>query len=236
MSESKKSPRKARNIAPPPDLISPQPRSKRREQPPSKPPASKAKNRTSSVSDSVTKSVASPADADVEDMDETLCAIEEFADVAESVDDEEVAATLTAGKVSAKVHTNDSEIDFALSGLSQAMGTGVLVPLVLGNVCIDGSEMLVLAQLVYWSGISKNGGTRARVKCDGYFWVAKTYEQLAAETGLSYRQARHAVGKLVRRGVLCKQSSMFGGLRSNFLRIRTEALAKYLPQSPALNA
>jgi len=93
------------------------------------------------------------------------------------------------------------------------------------------SEMLVLGQLIYWFSLGKTGNLRAQVKRYRYFWVAKTYEELAAETGLSERQVRHAVSKLVRRSVLAKFVGLFGGRPSNYLRINTAIMREYLGPS-----
>lgn len=129
----------------------------------------------------------------------------------------------------------EDEPDFATSGLITGLKFGhcVRVPTSLGDVCRDGTEMLVLAQLIYWFDVGRNGKIRTSTKRKGYYWVAKTYAQLAADTGLADRQVRHAVSKLVRRRVLVKRGGLFQGLRTNFLRISTAALENVMPAGEA---
>ena len=186
------------------------------------PPVPLAKKGQPSVPGAVPKSNSFQRDTDEDDMFEAAPTSEVVTAGAACPDEVEVETE----------PDQDAGPDFATGGMTARLKDekGVFVPLVLGYpLCKNGNEMLVLAQLVYWVGRTEKGKIRARIHEDGYHWVAKTYEELADETGLAARQVRHAVRGLVKRGVLVKRDRSFCGRRSNFLRIRTAAFSECLP-------
>ena len=63
-----------------------------------------------------------------------------------------------------------------------------------------------------------DGRTRLRVYRDGHYWLAKTYPEWAAETGMTARSVRSAVAKLADRGVIQKTAHRFNGLSTLHMR------------------
>jgi len=79
---------------------------------------------------------------------------------------------------------------------------GTFVPRWVMQITSSKAELLVLAQLAYWFGKNANGDIRAKIKRNGYFWVAKTFRKLGKEVHLSRGQVRAAIRKLREKGIL----------------------------------
>jgi predicted ArsR family transcriptional regulator len=75
----------------------------------------------------------------------------------------------------------------------------------------NGDRGLILAQLCYWFGDGASGRTRASINRDASWWVAKTYGELARETGLAPRKVRSSVNFLERLGLLEGETHVFRG-------------------------
>lgn len=111
---------------------------------------------------------------------------------------------------------------------------GTLVPTWVKQVCKTGTEMMVLAQLAYWFRRGPNG-IRARKLLGetGYRWVAKSYADLAQETGLETHQVRQAVKTLTVRKIIVYETHRFGGLVMNHFRLDPDAIDEALMEVDA---
>lgn len=83
---------------------------------------------------------------------------------------------------------------------------GVFVPQWVIMITRTQVESLVLSQLVYWFGYSRQHARprpRAKIHLDGFYWVAKTYSKLAREISptLTKGQVRGALRRLKAIGV-----------------------------------
>lgn len=102
---------------------------------------------------------------------------------------------------------------------------GVFVPEWALEATPNGQERLVLGQLAYWFGASSSTGQpRARVKRDGYYWVATTYRKLGQQVGLDGRQVRYALDKLWEAGLVVTEVHGFGGRLMIHVRLRAAAI------------
>ncbi len=72
---------------------------------------------------------------------------------------------------------------------------GVLVPLAVRLMTGDGDRALVLAQVLYWFR-RPEGQRRPRVRLnfDGAYWLAKTHDELADETGVPIYTVKRGAG------------------------------------------
>ncbi len=77
---------------------------------------------------------------------------------------------------------------------------------------------LILSQLNYWTADGRDGKTRLRQYRDGFWWLAKAYEEFAEEMGLTPRQVRSAVDRLRGQDVIQTSTYRFNGLRTLHLR------------------
>lgn len=74
----------------------------------------------------------------------------------------------------------------------------------------------LLYRIVYWQRYTK-------VKHNGHFWICKTQEEWADETGLPLRSVRRAFEALREKKVVITEQHRFGSKTMNFVRIRTAA-------------
>jgi hypothetical protein len=82
---------------------------------------------------------------------------------------------------------------------------------------------LILSQMNYWFSPGRNQRARVTQHRAGHLWVAKRYEEWAAETGLTRNQVVSAVKGLSSRGLIHSSVHRFAGLTSLFLRFDEEA-------------
>jgi hypothetical protein len=82
----------------------------------------------------------------------------------------------------------------------------------------DAAPAFILAQLHYWFSPGANQVARVRVRKEGVWWWAKTYRDLAAETGLTERRARSAVACLRRERLIETTVHRFAGLSTIHMR------------------
>jgi hypothetical protein len=138
----------------------------------------------------------------------------------------------------------DRAADEFVGSLFQDAGRGVYVPPWAIDVTTTKAELLVVAQLAYWLGARKGGPRqgrpRASIVAGGYYWVAKSYRQLARELSLTRDQVRGAVRSLKARGVLVAvDASCVGGYvryrisRSGVERLFEPARAERLSREEA---
>lgn len=73
------------------------------------------------------------------------------------------------------------------------------------------SSGLILSQLVYWMTKSSNGKKKTTIERDGKFWVALSHTQMELAYGLSRKECRTAIDKLINLGVVEKQLWKYKG-------------------------
>ncbi len=93
---------------------------------------------------------------------------------------------------------------------------------------------IILSQLCYWSGTDSQGRCRLRVHRNGEYWIAKTDDELAGETGLTSRQVRSSIDWLVRNQLVVKEVFRFGGRPTKHLLINAEEFANRWEQQKLL--
>ena len=83
------------------------------------------------------------------------------------------------------------------------------------------AEYLVLAVIAYWFAASKKGKLQVREHRDGYWWLYKTYRQLAKDTRvLTHDEVRWAVRSLERKELLITRHDPAGS-KPKLYRIAT---------------
>lgn len=88
-------------------------------------------------------------------------------------------------------------------------------------------QALVLSQACWWHDLdrtSKPPQCRLRVHRDGRWRWASRYQEIAAQTGISSRQARHAVERLAAQGVIESAVFRFAGSPTVHIAINPEAV------------
>jgi hypothetical protein len=96
------------------------------------------------------------------------------------------------------------------------------------------SELLVLSQFAYWFGLSnKTDSVRAKTQKEGYYWVFKSYKQLARETSLTRDAVRGAVRELCRKGILVSRPFDRGSLP--YYRLDSNAIARAIEEAGRWN-
>lgn len=95
----------------------------------------------------------------------------------------------------------------------------LVIPRWLYRITSNHNEQRLLAQLVFWFSPDMRGKIRARVHRDGYFWVAKTDEDMYLETDVGVRTLKRARAALVNRGILVTQKWNFDATKMTHYRI-----------------
>ncbi len=91
---------------------------------------------------------------------------------------------------------------------------GVMVFRAIMQIAPSPAAGIVLSQLLYWHDLRGDSLTETRVGRNG---LCKQYGELAQETGLTYDQVRTACGRLVQKGLIKQEGTVFSGKRSNNL-------------------
>lgn len=97
---------------------------------------------------------------------------------------------------------------------------------------LDARAALVLSQLIYWNRPSRSGGTKLTLRRNGKPCVAKTRQQLAAETGLTPRQIKTAIERLRRTGLVSGEQHLFGGRNMNHFHLDEVRLGRFMHGPP----
>jgi hypothetical protein len=95
--------------------------------------------------------------------------------------------------------TDQPEFDARLIGYRPA----------LRRIVKTGDQAACLCQLLYWYRVARDGKRRLRVLRGGKCWVAKSYEDLGVEIGLTERQSRQTVDALVRLKLIERKQMKF---------------------------
>jgi hypothetical protein len=70
---------------------------------------------------------------------------------------------------------------------------------------------LLLAQIIYWFRPGKTGLTKLRVVRKNKLWLAKSREEWCTETGLSLKQVKGALNRLITLGLIGTERHLFAG-------------------------
>lgn len=90
------------------------------------------------------------------------------------------------------------------------------------------TQAIVLAQLVYWWGPTKDlKKYRARKLVRGQRCIAKSRSELAGETGLTPRKVQHAINILVERGFLNRLHGSWGGRTTCHFVVNTRTIRRH---------
>jgi DNA-binding transcriptional ArsR family regulator len=105
-------------------------------------------------------------------------------------------------------------------------GRGVYVPGWVMAVTLNSDQRLLLAQLAYWLGRARGSPKKRRGAFydEPHWWTGKTYRQLGREVGMTRRQVRHAIGRLVAAGLVVAGPHEYRGQRCSRYRLSAEAI------------
>ena len=96
---------------------------------------------------------------------------------------------------------------------------------------------ILMSQILFWAMLpDQRGKLRLRVKRDGFYWIAKTYEEWAAETGLKPTQVEYALRVLRKMDVLITKSYVYGGQKQLHIRVNPEPFYAALSEGLAMMA
>lgn len=87
---------------------------------------------------------------------------------------------------------------------------------------------IVYNQILYWHRPSAKGESKLRVFKEGLMWLAKSYAQLARETGLTATSVRRAIATLQEAGFIIVKKFSFNRSLTNHMRLNLEALPESL--------
>ena len=87
---------------------------------------------------------------------------------------------------------------------------------------------VLLSQILYWFGPTSKGVTRLRVFKEGRYCLAKSREEWREETGLSFKQIKHAQDRLVELGIIKVKLFRFNGLVNQHIFLNQDVLLKRL--------
>lgn len=90
---------------------------------------------------------------------------------------------------------------------------------------------ILLSQIVYWHLPSqRNGQSKLKVQKDGKLWLAKGRNEWWDECRISVKQFDRAIGILIEKGIVEKQTFKFNGSPTIHLRLVPEVLMGYIKQ------
>jgi len=99
---------------------------------------------------------------------------------------------------------------------------GVKVFANMAGMAGNGESAIVLAQIAYLLGTGDNGRARLGVRRHGFWWLAKSHQELASETGLGVRQVRSALDRLYQRDLIERTYHLFRGFRVLHVRFKND--------------
>ena len=111
----------------------------------------------------------------------------------------------------------------------------VLIRNIWTRILKSATSSLLFNQILYWSTEDKKGNSKLKVKKDGYYWIAKTYQQWEEEIYLPASTVRDAVNKLSKLGLISTHSYMFNGLKTLHIRVDWSAYSRLLQEEFDLN-
>ena len=86
---------------------------------------------------------------------------------------------------------------------------------------------LLFSQIMYWHGYNRETGkSRLRVFKDGYYWVAKRYQDWWNECRINERTARSALSRIEKRGLITTKTYKFNSSPTKHIRINWEEFEK----------
>lgn len=106
----------------------------------------------------------------------------------------------------------------------EASGGVMLRPLYV-RIGGDLATGLLLSQLVYWFKPGKTGKSKLTIVRDGRRWLAKSREDMCAETGLTLKQYKRAITVLIDLELVQVERHLFAGKVTPHIWLDTERLA-----------
>lgn len=92
---------------------------------------------------------------------------------------------------------------------------------------------VLLSQVLYWFRPGKDGKTKLRVERKGRYWLAKSREGWRSETGLTFKQLKSAMDRLVSLGIVQTERHRFAGKICVFVLFNEAALLSQIEQMHA---
>lgn len=83
-------------------------------------------------------------------------------------------------------------------------------------------DAVMLSQIVYWHTPNKKRESRLKVFRDGFYWLAKRYEDWHEECRIDTATARKCIDRLIKRGLLIKKIYHFEDKPTVHIRINPE--------------
>ena len=103
-------------------------------------------------------------------------------------------------------------------------GDSIRLRLTLIDLCGRLEDGVLLGQVLYWFEPDRAGESRLKVQHDGYWWIAKRYEDWYNECRIAARPARAIVARLIKAGLLIKAIYQFAGKPTVHLRPNTDLI------------
>jgi hypothetical protein len=101
---------------------------------------------------------------------------------------------------------------------------GVFVPWRLREITNSGDQAMVLAQVLYWFDLDREGQPRARVQRRGRRWFYKSHAEFSLEIGMSPRQIKTCLQALRERGFIEIDHFMANGQRTTHISLNLAAV------------
>lgn len=84
-------------------------------------------------------------------------------------------------------------------------------------------DAALFSQIMYWHGRNKETGKRRlQIERNGFFWLAKRYEDWWRECRVSAETAKKSIARMVKRGLLVKNVWLFDGKPTVHVRVNIE--------------
>lgn len=84
-------------------------------------------------------------------------------------------------------------------------------------------DAALFSQIMYWHGNSRETGKRRlQIERDGFFWLAKRYDDWWRECRVTAETAKKAITRMVKRGLLIKKVWLFDGKPTVHIRVNIE--------------
>lgn len=101
---------------------------------------------------------------------------------------------------------------------------GVYVRPLFVKLCGDLATGALLSQLAYWCAPGKNGKSKLTISVDDHLWLAKSREDICAESCITLQQYKRAIKILVDKGFVVTRVKLYGGKVTPHFRIVESAV------------
>jgi hypothetical protein len=125
-----------------------------------------------------------------------------------------------------------AEVAIALWGACRKLDTLAYSP---SYTTITGSLAagVLLAQILYWFRPGKDGKLKVQIQRKGKYWLAKSREGWRLETGLSFKQLKSAMDRLISLGIVQTERHRFAGKVCVFVHLNEAAVLLQIEQMHA---